>query len=112
MGHGGPRQGAGRKKGSRNKATVAREAAVKASGVAPLEFLIECMRDEAAPQAERIECAKAAAPYVHPKLSAVEFSGEIGRSRGELAGELAELPAEVLEVLRRHAVGANGSSRS
>lgn len=78
---GGNRQGAGRKKGSRNKATAAQIAAVAASGEVPLDHLLKIMRDESQPTSVRVEAAKAAAPYCHPKLASVEprDSGE-GRS--------------------------------
>jgi hypothetical protein len=36
------------------------------------------MRDELAPMAERMDMAKAAAPYVHAKLSSIEASGPDG----------------------------------
>ena len=65
----GERRG-GRQKGTPNKATLHRHAEIEASGQTPLDFLIERMRDEDAEMSERIACAKAAAPYVHPKLSA------------------------------------------
>ena len=35
------------------------------------------MRDDSRDTEMRIDCAKAAAPYVHPKLTAVEHSGNI-----------------------------------
>jgi hypothetical protein len=35
----------------------------------PLEFLLEYMRDLSNPPKERIECAKAALPYVHAKIA-------------------------------------------
>jgi hypothetical protein len=60
-----------------NKATAARQAEVAASGVTPLEYMLTIMRDEAADEAKRLDAAKAAAPYVHPRLAAVEHSGEM-----------------------------------
>lgn len=68
----------GRKKGTPNKATAKREAEIAKSGKTPLQFLIERMRNTKASMAERIDCAKAAAPYVHPKLASVEHSGDGG----------------------------------
>jgi hypothetical protein len=44
----------------------------------PLAYLLQLMRDERQPLDVRIECAKAAAPYCHAKLSAVEMSGPSG----------------------------------
>jgi hypothetical protein len=44
MPRGGPREGSGRKQGSPNKATAARQAEVAASGVTPLEMMLANMR--------------------------------------------------------------------
>ncbi|MDH5667224.1 MAG: hypothetical protein OEY86_04350 [Nitrospira sp.] len=73
---GGSRKGAGRKKGVRNKASAAREAAIAASGEVPLDYMLKVMRDEKQPMEVRLEMAKAAAPYCHPKLAAVEHTGK------------------------------------
>lgn len=75
MPKGGARPGAGRKKGAPNKASAKREAEVKASGITPLDYLLEIMRDDKSEKGVRLDAAKAAAPYVHPKLSSVEMSG-------------------------------------
>jgi hypothetical protein len=69
---GGKRPGAGRKKGIPNRASAAREAAIAASGLTPLEYMLTTMRDETKPIALRLDMAKAAAPYVHPRLASVE----------------------------------------
>src|SRR6476660_9475624 len=74
---GGKRSGAGRRKGAPNKATAARQAEISASGEAPLDYMIRVMRDEGAPVERRDEMARAAAPYVHPRLAAVDHSGSI-----------------------------------
>ncbi len=68
----------GRKKGTPNKATAKREAEIAKSGKTPLQFLLDRMRNSKADMAERIECAKAAAPYVHPKLASIEHKGKDG----------------------------------
>jgi hypothetical protein len=85
---GGARKGAGRKPGSATKKT--REIADKAmaEGVSPLEFMLSLMRaeppegleprDMLAAQSMRFEAAKAAAPYIHPRLAAVEHTGADG----------------------------------
>ncbi len=75
----------GRAKGVRNKASAAREAEIAASGITPLEFMLNIMRGQCPEGAEpaeqiafasmRFEAAKAAAPYVHPKLANIEHSG-------------------------------------
>ena len=77
MAAGGKRVGAGRPKGSANKATRALQDELASTGVMPLEFLIGIMRDVSAEQGTRIDAAKAAAPYVHARLAAVEHSGEM-----------------------------------
>jgi len=87
-GRGGARKGAGRKKGVAT--TKTREVADKAAaeGITPLEYMLQVMRSEPpeglkGPQLlsahmMRFEAAKAAAPYIHPKLSAVEHTGKDG----------------------------------
>lgn len=74
---GGKREGAGRPPGSVNKATAATQAAVAASGLTPLEYMLAIMRDQKADEAKRLDAAKAAAPYVHPRLSATTFDGKV-----------------------------------
>jgi len=98
-GRGGRRPGAGRKTGSATRKT--REIADKAAeeGITPLEFMLKIMRhplpNPHAPQSLedaidlRFEAAKAAAPYVHPKLSAIEMNAKV--TTKSLDEELAEL---------------------
>jgi hypothetical protein len=74
---GGKRPGAGRKKGIPNRASAAREAAIAASGLTPLEYMLSTMRDETKPIELRLDMAKAAAPYVHPRLASVEQAVEV-----------------------------------
>lgn len=78
MPRGGKREGAGRKEGVPNKASAAREAEVKASGLTPLDYMLTMLRDENAPPADRMWAAEKAAPYVHPKLAAIEHTGKDG----------------------------------
>lgn len=75
---GGARPGAGRKRGVPNKRTAAVAKAVEASGLTPLEYMLSVMRDEGAENPIRLDAAKAAAQYVHPKLAAVEHTGKGG----------------------------------
>ena len=86
-GRGGARPNAGRKTGSATKRT--REIADKASeeGITPLEFMLKVMRAETmhedpkvaiAREALAFEAAKAAAPYMHPRLAAIEHTGRDG----------------------------------
>lgn len=61
-----------------------------ADGLTPLEYMLKVMRTEPDPTLEprelasaivmRFEAAKAAAPYIHPRLAAVEHSGPEGEA--------------------------------
>lgn len=79
MAHGGSRPGAGRKKSGMNRATEDAIAQAEAGGEMPLDFLLRIMRDAEAEEAKRIDCAKAAAPYLHAKLANIEanVTGEL-----------------------------------
>ena len=73
MPKGGAREGAGRPRGRRGKRTQQSVAKADALGATPLDVLLESMhaaRAEGA-RAEAVDCAKAAAPYVHPKLASL-----------------------------------------
>lgn len=88
MAKGGARPGAGRPKGLQNRKTVEQAREVAATGETPLAFLLRIMRDENADEAKRVDCAKAAAQYVHPKLSAIDQSIEAIVSVGDVLDEL------------------------
>ena len=83
--------GSGRKKGSLNKAAAKREKEIAKSGKTPLQFLLDRMRENKAEMGERVDCAKAAAPYVHPKLASVELGGKNG---GALIVEIVRYSAD------------------
>ena len=59
---------------SKNKAIKAREAAIAASGLTPLQYMLQVMRDKGQEAAMRLSAAKSAAPYVHPSLSSVDMA--------------------------------------
>src|SRR5215211_7333844 len=61
----------GRRRGSKNKMTIARESAIAASGVSPLDYMLTVMRDETADSARRDRMAQAAAPFLHAKVAAI-----------------------------------------
>jgi hypothetical protein len=75
MPRGGKRAGAGRKAGALTQRTRALAERATADGMTPIDYMLGVMRDPAADLARRDDMAKAAAPYVHPKLAAVEHSG-------------------------------------
>jgi hypothetical protein len=86
----------GRPRGSLNKRTRTLLEAAEAGGEMPLEFLLRLMRDPQSPIVRRLEAAKAAAPFLHAKLCAVE---------PKLSPAVAEPPPEktsvVVEFARR-----------
>lgn len=47
-----------------------------ASGILPLDYLLQVMRDPNSDEAKRLDAAKAAAPYIHPKLQPVDKDGD------------------------------------
>lgn len=69
---GGKRPGAGRKAGVPNKRTAETQKAVEQSGLTPLEYMLQVMRDAGQDEARRLAAANMAAPYVHAKLSAID----------------------------------------
>lgn len=65
----------GRKKGSKNKSTIAREALAKhaaAGGQEPLDYVLSIMRDKKQKRARRDWAANAALPFVHPRKQSVQ----------------------------------------
>lgn len=87
VGRGGARKGAGRKAGSATKKTRDIADRAMADGITPLEFMLHVMRApsehedakvQVAREAMRFEAAKAAAPYMHPRLAAIEHTGPDG----------------------------------
>lgn len=87
MAHGGARPGAGRKAGGANRLTREAYERAQASGELPLDYLLRVMRDEEADEAKRIDCAKAAAPYLHPKRAPIDGDGnEAGLTLTVLTG--------------------------
>jgi len=77
MGHGGKRPGAGRKPGAVQIRSLEDAARILGDGVTPLDYLVGVMRGTEMFDPERFEAAKAAAPYMHARLAAVEHKGEV-----------------------------------
>lgn len=86
-GHGGRRPGAGKPKGASTKRAEASMALAEAKGVDPVEMLLDLTKwayeqfneTKTRENADMVrDYAKEAAPYVRPKLSAVEASGPDG----------------------------------
>lgn len=89
---GGRRPGAGRPRGKRDRAV--REALAEAgrSGELPLAYMLAVMRDGREDPKRQDAMAIAAAPYCHPRLSAVDSKSRL---------DLTALSDEQLEALRR-----------
>lgn len=64
----------GRTKGKSGRASAAKAAEVARTGETPLDFLLKVMRNAKEPMWLRAQCAKAAAPYVHPKLAQIDHT--------------------------------------
>ena len=71
------RKTGGRQKGTPNKANAVRQKIVAEGGLTPLDYLLSLIRDETNDIAVRSDAAKAAAPYVHPRLAAINHSGSL-----------------------------------
>jgi hypothetical protein len=61
-----------------NRVTAAMLAAIAENGITPLEYLLGVMLDESQDVCARINTAKAAAPFAHRKLAAVEVNSQEG----------------------------------
>ena len=73
-----PKKKRGRPKGSFNKASKAQIERVCADGgTSPLEYLASIYQNEAEDIRYRIDAAKAAAPYVHARLSSTEIKAAV-----------------------------------
>lgn len=78
MARGGARRGAGRKKGSASRSNEEARRKAAQTGETPLDYMLRVMRDDKADGNRRDDMAKAAAPYIHAKLSNIEHGGAGG----------------------------------
>ena len=68
---------AGRPKGSKTRySTTLQRQMLRNDNPTPLEYLVSVYTDESNSLRDRLDAAKAAAPYVHPRLSSVEVSNQ------------------------------------
>jgi hypothetical protein len=98
----------GRNKGTPNRASAAKAAEIAASGETPLDFLLRAMRDRKRSFDVRMDAAKAAAPYVHPKLQAIEHSGTLEVTEAEVDADIARLQAEIAAAASAETGDAEG----
>lgn len=54
----------------------------------PLEFLVRIYADDNIPRAERLDAAKAAAPYVHARLNSIDVNANVNISHEDALGLL------------------------
>ena len=104
----GERRG-GRRKGTPNKATAAREAEVEASGLTPLGFMLDILRDKEASMEDRKWAAQHAAVYVHPRLAQQQFKGPDG---GNIVVQIVRFTDQAADEPERADDGANGAADS
>jgi hypothetical protein len=110
MARGGARANAGRKRNTPNKATAAREARIAASGVTPLDYMLQVMRDTTADKTRRDDMAKSAAPYVHPKFSAITPQAPPGQNGYADLSKLTDDELEAVERISRKLAASFGSA--
>lgn len=81
MPRGGRRAGSGRKKGAAAQKTRAAANLILASGITPLGYFQGLLEGTMEYDEVKFEAAKAAAPFVHARLAAVEHSGSLTTRR-------------------------------
>jgi hypothetical protein len=100
MPRGGARKNAGRKRGGHNSRT--RELARKAEslGISPLAVLLQLASDPDQPVHVRLSAAPAAAPYCHPKFSALPatLSPPFGCDGKLIEGSSEPIPPAVTQI--------------
>lgn len=79
----GRKTGGGSRKGKPNKRTVSKRALaerLQRKGISPLEYMLKVMRSRSTKVSDerRDDMAKAAAPYMHPRLNAIQHTGKDG----------------------------------
>ncbi len=102
----------GRKKGTPNKANKQRQQQVAASGLTPLDYMLQVMRDEKATRDERMDAAKSAAPYVHPRLATTSHTGPNGGPINLNLTGMTDEQLKALEPVLALLAGAAGGSSS
>ena len=118
MPRGGPRKGAGRKKGipnTRQRAKIVKDLVER--GEDPLTYFMSIMKDPNESTARRDWAASQAAPYVHPRLQSIDqrttLKGDTlaevmraidGRTTGIASGDrsVGEPPMETVEPVQHH----------
>lgn len=74
------RKTGGRRPGSGNKAKKAERQVIADSGLMPLEYMLQVLRDPAEDAQRRAWAAKEAGPYCHPRLAQIEHGNKDGKA--------------------------------
>lgn len=111
MARGGKRPGAGRPAGAANAKTRAIADKASAEGITPLEYMLQLLRDKNGDPLTRFEAAKAAAPYMHAKLSSVESKVEATHTMVDPVDRPPRETREQWQERRAREVGMGTSTR-
>lgn len=76
--------------GAMGDGSLAGLAMVETGGLSPLAYLLRVMRDETETPARRMDAAKTAAPFVHPKLATMDVQSAGLDRMGDALAELIE----------------------
>ena len=100
---GGKREGAGRKRGSRNRRSVQAYMAAEAGGELPLDYMLNIMRSKSKDidDERRDRMAIAAAPYLHAKLSNVTMDQDADIDLSKLSDDQLERAIELRRALEQ-----------
>lgn len=104
MARGGQRDGAGRKRGIPNRFAKANIEKAEKTGILPVDYMLAVMRNSKAGNDRRDAMARAAAPYLHPRLATVEHKAE--------GFDLSKLTDEELEQLHKMQTRLESSKNS
>lgn len=98
MAHGGARKGAGRKPSSPNvRSREMAEKAFERGDKMPLEIMLDMINGRRAYDKDLMALCQAAAPYLHPRLTAIEAKVDVGLTEmddDDLDSRLEQLAAQ------------------
>jgi hypothetical protein len=89
--------------GTKRKVTAKMERKIALSGLTPLEFMLRTLRDETAEAEDRKWAAQNAAPYVHPRLSAITADVKTQATQAVDSVDWSTFAPEERQVLRQAA---------
>jgi hypothetical protein len=101
------RKTGGRQKGARNRATEEARAAAAATGTLPLDYMLTVMRDPTADNKRRDAMAMAAAPYLHPRLTAID--AKLSPANAQQSSETPSLTVEFILPSPKHTRDNDGT---